>query len=301
MTTRVESTAERASVADLAEIIRAYNEVTERIRESHEKLEAEVVRLRKELASTNAQLQRSKRLSALGEMAAGIAHEVRNPLGAIQLYVAMIIEDLAGPEVRGEVAVENARKVAEAVRGLNAIVGDVLSFAGETRPARRRVCVAELFARVADVHGPSLDAARVRLVRACGDEGGLVVHADAEMLNQALSNLVRNALEAVSRSAEAVVTLDAWSEEGQVVLEVRDTGPGIAESDVDRIFNPFFTTRSTGTGLGLAIVHRIVDAHGGSIAVHNGPSGGAVFRVFLPAGEWEPVEPAASAAHEVMA
>jgi signal transduction histidine kinase len=103
---------------------------------------------------------------------------------------------------------------------------------------------------------------------------------------------VRNAVEAMadprsrrhrSDRRPRVLTLAARREDGLIVLTVRDTGPGIADDDVDRIFNPFFTTRNTGTGLGLAIVHRIVDAHGGTIAVHN--DGGAVFELALPDGD----------------
>ena len=287
-----------ASMDDLAEIIRAYNHVTERLQESHEKLQNEVVRLRQELASTNAQLQRSKRLSALGEMAAGIAHEIRNPLGAIQLYVAMIIEDLSGAELRPELAADNARKVASAVNGLNAIVGDVLAFAKETRPQPRELVATEVFDRLTDAIGPLLSEADIQIARPCPDEDAVAITADPQLLHQALLNLARNAIEAMDRSDRRVLTLDASADQGQAVITLRDSGPGIAETDIDRIFNPFFTTRNTGTGLGLAIVHRIVDAHGGSIAVHNDPAEpGAVFRLFLPATTH--AESAASGAHEV--
>jgi signal transduction histidine kinase len=280
--TPADASASRGPTADdLAEIIRAYNDVTERLQFSHEKLQAEVVRLRTELASTNAQLQRSRRLSALGEMAAGIAHEVRNPLAAIQLYISMIIEDLQASEPRADVAIENARKVSSAVRGLNAIVGDVLTFARETRPQIAPMPVAAALQRVLDAHRPAIDAARVEV--RCEADASLVLLADANLLHQAVLNLVRNAVEAMAGRSERVLTLGACVEEDEhTVLTVRDTGPGIAPADIDRVFNPFFTTRNTGTGLGLAIVHRIVDAHGGSITVQNAPEGGAVFRLFMP-------------------
>lgn len=275
-----------ARLTDLAEIIRAYNQVTEKLQESHERLQSEVLRLRQELASTNAQLQRSKRLSALGEMAAGIAHEIRNPLAAIQLYVAMIIEDLGESAPRTAVATENARKVAAAVRGLNGIVTDVLTFARETAPEPRPTPVADLLRRAVEAHRPAIDAARVRVETAVDDES-LTLHADPDLLHQALVNLIRNAVEAMAgRDEPRVLTLSARcdaDDPGGAVLAVHDTGPGIDQTDIDRIFNPFFTTRNTGTGLGLAIVHRIVDAHGGSITVRNDPGpGGAVFRLAIP-------------------
>ena len=262
----------RADRADeLAEIIGAYNAVTDRLRQSHETLSGEVARLQRELASANAALQRSRRLAALGEMAAGIAHEIRNPLGSIQLYADMLAEDLADQPA----PLDLARKIAEAVRGLNAIVGDVLSFSREIRLAPADGSAHDLFRRTVAAMTPTLDEAHA-VARIAGDDPGF--RADFDLLHQAMVNLVRNACEAMGEAG--VVTLAARRADAAVELIVRDTGPGIDAEQVDRIFNPFFTTRATGTGLGLAIVHRIVDAHGGAIAVHN--DGGAVFTLTLP-------------------
>lgn len=277
---------ETLAADDLSQIIRAYNEVTDRLQRSHETLQNEVLRLREELASTNAQLQRSKRLSALGEMAAGIAHEIRNPLAAIQLYANMVDQDLrADPPVIG-VALGSNQKVASAVRGLNAIVVDVLSFAKEIKPRSEAVAANVLFSRVVEAHRPAIEAADVEvLVEARGD---VMIEADPHLLHQALLNLVRNAVDAMAeQSAFRRLWLRADSDANRVSITIQDSGPGIDEERIDRIFNPFFTTRNTGTGLGLAIVHRIVDAHGGSIGVVNDPSGdgGAVFTLELRAAQ----------------
>ncbi len=262
--------------AELVEIIRAYNDVTDRLQQNHEVLNAEVARLQRELASANAALQRSRRLAALGEMAAGIAHEVRNPLASIQLYTNMLEEDLADrPPLQ-----ELASKIAAAVRGLNGIVGDVLTFARELKLRCVEGSAADALRRAADAvvaqrHDAAID------VRFEGEDR-LIRH-DPELLHQALVNLVRNAAEAMPDGG--TITLGIAPVEGDAEsarLIVRDTGPGISDEAIDRIFNPFFTTRATGTGLGLAIVHRIVDAHGGSIAVHNDVGGGAVFVLTLP-------------------
>ncbi len=278
MTTAIANPTPAASprLDDLASIIAAYNEVTEKLQHSHEALSREVVRLQRELASTNAQLQRSKRLAALGEMAAGIAHEIRNPLAAIQLYVDMLRQDL--PANTGPA--DLAQRIAQGVRGMESIVTDVLSFAREINPRRRELNVVATLTRAADAHCRAA-ANPPQLVIDAAEE--LTLSADADLLHQVLLNLVRNADEALAGQAGGVIRLSARRRDAFVELRVADNGSGIAEDDIDRIFNPFFTTRHTGTGLGLAIVHRIVDAHAGSITAHNDPAGGAVFTLTLPA------------------
>lgn len=273
-----------ARIEDLADLISAHHDATEKLRASHEVLGAEVVRLQQQLASRDAQLQRSRRLAALGEMAAGIAHEIRNPLAAIGLYAQMIVDDLnlwvdannGGVDAEGKTAADNAAKIAAAVHGLNAIVTDVLSFARELDPKPVLLRADELFDRAIEAHRPAIDAGRVQILHGSAQT---MIRADPDMLHQAILNLIRNAVDAMA-PAGGILTLDATEENGQSVITVRDTGSGIAEEAVDRIFNPFFTTRNTGTGLGLAIVHRIVDAHGGAISVTN--DAGAVFRLSLP-------------------
>lgn len=265
---------------DLAQIIRAYNEVTQSLQRSHESLKAEVVRLQKELASTDAQLQRSRRLAALGEMAAGMAHEIRNPLAAIRLYAEMQVQDLAKAAVDEGVR-QTAAKIASAVKGLDAIVIDMLHFAREITPRSVDVEVEAAFTRALDAAVPL--GGTFKIVRPAIPAAAAAAHADPNLLHQALVNLIRNACEAME-GRDGAITLSAGVDPlsaDRLVFTVRDCGPGIATEAIDRIFNPFFTTRNTGTGLGLAIVHRIVDAHGGAISVHN--DGGAVFEMRLPA------------------
>lgn len=271
---------------DLGELLAAFNEATSRLHGAHEALRAEVARLQSELREANEQLERSRRLAALGEMAAGIAHEVRNPLGGIRLYARMLVQDLADRPAERAVA----EKIGAAVRGLDAVVGDVLNFAREMRvrpaPASARALLEGAAEEVlAEDRGGAAVPVRVDL-RA--DER-TVIECDEQLLHRALVNIVRNAVQAM-RTGEAspreghVLTLAAETAgDGEsFVLSVRDTGPGIPPEAMERIFNPFFTTRATGTGLGLAIVHRIVDAHGGSIRVRNGERGGAEVDLSLP-------------------
>lgn len=297
------------SPSDLAELMSAFNDVTSKLHATHEQLTAEVARLTGELRSANEQIERSRRLAALGEMAAGIAHEVRNPLGSIGLYARMLLEDLHDRPPQRDVA----GRIAAAVRALDAIVGDVLSFAREVRLSRQPASPGELFDRALEFCGQeAVPAWRDIIIHRTDHDSELVLEVDHTLVQQALVNVIRNAFEAIAQhgGAERAVTLSvakARSESGVAcaALCVRDTGPGVSDEVVQRMFNPFFTTRATGTGLGLAIVHRIVDAHGGSVRVRNasqentgkksrGGRSGAVIELLFPCaapgGEQGPVE-----------
>lgn len=276
--------------ADLAELLSAFNDVTARLERTHEQLRDEVARLNGELARANEQLERSRRLAAIGEMAAGIAHEVRNPVGSIQLYARMLEEDLSSmPAQRGV-----AQKIGHAARGLNAIVGDVLAFAKELKPRLGEADAREIFERA---HCACADVAE----RVAGGyrvewkvQDGIGLWCDGAMVERAAMNVVRNAIEAMSecgaadRSGHALVLgarreAGEGGEEGQwTVMYVRDTGPGLSDDVIARMFNPFFTTRAAGTGLGLSIVHRIVEAHGGRVVVRRERPCGACVELWLP-------------------
>ena len=273
--------------ADLAELMSAFNEVTGRLQETHESLRREVVRLQAELRDANEQLQRSRRLAALGEMAAGIAHEVRNPLGSIGLYARMLEHDLADRPAERATAV----KIAAAVKGLDAIVGDVLTFARELAPRPEPLSAADSLARAVELaladRPASAPAIRVRLPERDAD-----LLADSVQGPQAILNIVRNAVQSMDETppppdGHTLALGVAVGDSGEVVLSISDSGPGVRQDVVDRMFNPFFTTRRTGTGLGLAIVHRIMDAHAGQVRVFNNASRrpgapGATFELVFP-------------------
>ena len=275
-----------AQGGDLADLMRAFNDVTGRLQATHESLRREVAALQRELRDANEQLARSRRLAALGEMAAGIAHEVRNPLSSIRLYARMLEQDLAARPAEAATAC----KIAQAVRGLDAVVGDVLVFARELRARPTEVDAAALFTRALEACQGERPLA-VRVERE-GDNATLFV--DPILLNQALVNVIRNALQAMESCPHPrgghTLTLAAGpsprrDEPWHTTLTITDTGPGIDPAAVDRMFNPFFTTRATGTGLGLAIVHRIVDAHAGRVTAspRAGAIRGATFELSFPA------------------
>lgn len=257
---------------DLAQLVEAFGEVSMRLEATHERLRGEVRRLKRQLRDADEELQRSRRLAALGEMAAGIAHEVRNPLGSIRLYAALLEEDLIDrPEQK-----QTAGRIRQAVCGLDAVVGDVLAFSREMRVRIAPVDLEDLVSGVVDACRADL----VAPVAARFGEDAQSLHGDASLLHRALVNLVRNASDAMRgagiEDGEIVVEscreLEACDEHDEVAwrcLRVRDTGTGVSPEVVERMFNPFFTTRDAGTGLGLPIVNRIVDAHGGRVRVWN--------------------------------
>ncbi|MGP1310932.1 MAG: sensor histidine kinase [Phycisphaerales bacterium] len=283
------------SERDLAELLTSFNEVTSKLQATHETLRAEVSRLQRELHDANEALRRSERLAALGEMAAGIAHEIRNPLAGIGLYANMLVSDLGDrPECKGV-----AQKIANGVRGLDAIVGDVLTFAKRIEPRLEPCAVGDLLDRVIDVCAPQIDRAGAAIERVDAADANIECACDHGLMQQALVNVVRNAAEALAEmpesarpatpririAAERRTVRDRDGARPMICLAVADNGPGIPEDVRGRMFNPFFTTRHTGTGLGLAIVHRIVDAHGGSVRVSGAQSGkarGTTIEILLP-------------------
>lgn len=254
---------------DFAEFVRAFTEATARLQETHAALTSQVERLQGELAEANERLRRSRSLAALGEMAAGIAHEIRNPLGAIALNAEMLASDVAG----NPAACASVEKILRAARRLDRIVGDVLSFARDTRINAVSTTAREILELAASDCEALLEREEVDL--RIDIDGDCRLEADGPLVAQAVANLIRNAVQAMQGLPLREVTLSArearlrtpdGSRRGFVVLAVEDTGPGIPAEARERIFNPFFTTREEGTGLGLAIVHRIVDAHGGMTA-----------------------------------
>ncbi len=270
---------------ELGAIILQYNEVTERLKASHEQLLAEMGRLRQELERKNRELERRERLAALGQMAAGLAHEIRNPLGSIQLYASLLERDLVDSPKQFQLV----QKISRGVRLLDGLVGDVLIFARPSDPRRERVILGQALDEVIELVSPRLRQAGVAL-RVEADCRNVELWADARQLQQILMNVLSNALEAAredagdgGKGAWVSVAAGLDGEAGEdLVITIADSGPGIDPDLLNRIFNPFFTTRDSGTGLGLAIVHQLVEAHGGSITAGRHAEGGAVFSIRLP-------------------
>lgn len=201
-------------------------------------------------------------------MLAGIAHEVRNPLGGLELYAGLLREGLQGqPERLSEIA-----RVEREIGYLKNVVTDFLDFARRPAPVMEDLPACQLLEEVADVCRCD---ARPSVAVECSAK--LLARGDRQQVRRALLNLTRNALMAAGPSGLVVLAARADSE-GRVVWEVRDSGPGVPPEIAEKIFTPFFTTREKGTGLGLAFVREIARDHGGDATVDRGPEGGARFR-----------------------
>jgi two-component system, sporulation sensor kinase E len=220
-----------------------------------------------ELKAFQSQMELRERLSTLGEMSAGIAHELRNPLAVISGYAKILSKKVD----RGLLPTVEA--VSREVAVMDRIISDFLSFARQTDLVWARVDIRELISGcVAATQGYG---SNVRIIEKT--EGLPPIKADEVLLRQAISNLLQNAVESIPEGGEVTVSGSAGD---CVAISVSDTGHGIPDSMREKIFLPFFTTKEKGTGLGLSIVHKIVTSHGGTIRVETG-GGGSTFTIRL--------------------
>ena len=209
--------------------------------------------------------ERERRLASLGEMSAVLAHEIKNPLASLKGNAQLLARMLPG----GDKPRAKADRVVDEAMRLEQLTNDLLQFVRTGTIQRTKIDPAALVRdAAASVAGEvTVDAA----------EAPPAWSLDAGRIRQAVINLLDNAV-----AAGPPVTVAVRRERGRLIIEVADHGPGVAEDDRDKIFEPFFTGKTQGTGLGLAIVRRVVELHGGAIAVHPNPGGGALFRAELP-------------------
>lgn len=228
-------------------------------------------------------LMREEQLSVVGRLAATVAHEINNPIGVVSLYSQHALSKVP-PDSPVSQHLHTIRRSAERCR---VIVGGLLKLARQPRPERRHVDLREICREVLDEIRPLAAQAGVRV--SSGGQAGdtpLWVHADPDLLHQAVLNLAVNAIEASGEGTDVTVRAcgrDTAKSAVVPAIEVRDSGDGIAPDDVARIFQPFFTTKTTGTGLGLSVAEGIVRSHGGRIEVESSASAGTVFRIVLAA------------------
>ncbi|MBI5073932.1 MAG: PAS domain S-box protein [Nitrospirae bacterium] len=236
-----------------------------------------VVRDISELKQLQKKVGMSEKMAALGEVAARVAHEIRNPLVSVGGFAKRLEKKLDGN------LKEYAGIIVKEVSRLEGILREILGYVKEVRLAREQVNMNDIVEEI------------VRLMQSDINERGIVlqkeyqpvpdVFVDPDRTKEAIVNIINNAIQALQGTG--TISVKTYAEADDVVLEVRDTGRGIPAADMNSIFNPFFTTKASGTGLGLAITHKIIQEHNGRIEVESEVDHGTVFRVYIPTKEAE--------------
>jgi two-component system sensor histidine kinase HydH len=217
---------------------------------------------------TEHRLEQQRRLGALGEMSAVLAHELKNPLASLKGHAQLLVERLAGTQ-----ELDKAELVVSEARRLEALTSDLLDFVRSGPIDLTPTDPATLLAACIEEVAPD-----GFLVRRSAPTGPWPL--DADRMRQALINVLRNAHQASPDGTRPEV--EVGREDGTLVFTVRDFGSGIPPGDEKKIFSPFYTTRTSGTGLGLTVALRVAEMHGGTITVDNHPEGGAIFRIVIP-------------------
>ena len=260
--------------------LREQDSVTGKMVESSIIIFQDVTRLRR----LEEQAERTSRLTAMGEIAVSIAHEVRNPLGSIELLATLLKQEAKGDADKQKLT----DYIVAGVKSIDYIINNLLLFSKPQPPIFQHVAINTFLNDVLVFIAPSLKLAQIDLITAFA-EGELLVFGDAELLKQVFLNVLWNAIQAMPYGGALIVsaeldksTVHRSKGAGYVEITVADSGVGIAEEDKDKIFNPFFSTKEKGTGLGLAIVHNIVEVHGGIIGVESELGKGTAFTITLP-------------------
>lgn len=238
-------------------------------------LENRIEELNEELAEKNRMMERQRRLAAMGEMAAKIAHEIRNPLGSMNIFATLLERDLEKEPERQKLATH----ITKGIKTLDNLLTNMLLFASSPMTRLKEINIRQII--------------EDSLLLASGNDRDVTIDAefkgpeslrgDQAMLGQLFLNLFINAFDAMGESGTLTVRTSFREDNDAVLIEVRDTGSGIDKEHVDRIFDPFFSTKDRGTGLGLAIVSTVVSAHEGAIDVVSEPGKGTAFLITLPA------------------
>lgn len=218
------------------------------------------------------QMELKERLSALGEMSAGIAHELRNPMAVIMGYLNLLSKKISPSEQK------IIRDVTAEITGMNRIIDDLLAFARPASLNRAPVRLRELLETCVSAVLQAKNAERIQVVQKVDD---IYVNVDEGLMKQAFTNLLQNAVEAMQD--QGTITIEAHAGK-KLMIVVSDTGVGIPRERMKKIFVPFFTTKDKGTGLGLALAHKVILSHGGRIDVESREGKGTTFMITLPKG-----------------
>jgi len=230
-----------------------------------------------EVRSLRREVARSQRLASLGSLAAGVAHEIRNPLSSIKGFATYFLEREEKPEDK-----EIAKVMIHEVDRLNRVVSQLVELAMPVSVSKKPVslsAVIEKSLKILEREAANKDI-EIKTIFPLTET---LYAIDEDRIKQVLLNLYLNGIESMEKGG--ILSIELSEKNGEAIIKISDTGYGISEKDLAHVFDPYFTTKTTGTGLGLAIVHNIIEAHDGKITAESRPGNGAVFTIYLPAQE----------------
>ena len=260
--------------ANLQTVLSAWHAATIRLEKTHESLRAEVQRLTDELEIKNRELARKNRLADLGQMASHVAHEVRNNLVPVTLYLSLLRRRIGADPG----AVDVLDKIEAGFNALEVTVNDLLHFTSDRDPVLQQFPVKSLADEIHASLLPQLSAQSIDTAIDVPER--LWITADRDMLRRAMLNLVLNAVDAMPHGG--CLEISAANGPNGIEVGVSDTGCGMSDGTRQKAFEPFFTTKQGGTGLGLAIVYRIAEVHRGSARADARECGGSIFTLYFP-------------------
>jgi len=281
------------SPTELGELARAFDTMRVRLRDAKRQierftqtLEEKVEARTRDLDAARLKLIQSDRLASLGQLSASVAHEINNPVGAVlnlSMVLQRILQDDGVPAGREEEVRKHLARIVDETKRVGRIVSDLLAFSRRSKAERIPADLNEIVERTLALIQHKLDLAAVTCEPIL-DRTLPAAACDAAQIEQVILNLVMNAAEAMTGGGKVTVRTGWERGSDQVHIQVEDRGPGIAPDLLDRIYDPFFTTKEAekGVGLGLAVVYGIVESHAGTVDVESRPGRGAVFTVRLP-------------------
>jgi signal transduction histidine kinase len=243
--------------------------------------------LYRRLLTSERRVRHAERLAELGTLTGGLAHEIKNPLSTVQLNLQLLQEDISPEDPAYHRIVNRLNLVHRETSRLRDILDDFLRYAGKLELDRQPVDLNQLVEELVDFFTPQAQLNRVQ-ARWRPAPQPVVINADAKLIKQAVLNLMLNAVQAMSETQSdghsgGELILSASRHDGEAVIDVIDTGPGISPDALARIFDAYYSTKKAGTGLGLAMARRIAEEHGGQITVRSEVGKGTDFQVHLPA------------------
>jgi len=241
-----------------------------------QQMEEKIQKTTADLRRAEAQLVRSEKLAALGQLAAGIAHEIRNPLTSINILIHSLRENLLSENIHRE----DLKVIEEEMHRINDIVDQFLRFAKPASPLLEKTELLPIFEETLQLLKPQIEAQQITVQKDFKSLPPITI--DKEQIKQVILNLILNSIQAMPEGGQLALKGQASEDHQWVQLSIQDSGTGILPEDMNKLFDPFFSTREGGIGLGLSIAHRIIDQHHGKIEVESKPGKKTLFTLWLP-------------------